>query len=118
MLATSNSVRRLNFSDVAHVYTLYFHVNYPRESVHLAGRVGRIGKIGGATGTGGRVTCILEQRMVKHYLHSIKTTFTSMKSSIHHKPCDFEQPSMLPSSIFLHFCDQIFYIFVIRFSKI
>ena len=66
MLATSNSVRGLDFPDVTHVYTLYLHVNDPREYVHLAGRVGRIGQIGSATGTGGRVTCILEQRMVKH----------------------------------------------------
>ena len=62
MLATSNSVRGLDFPNV----TQYLHVNDPREYFHLAGRVGRIGQIGGATGTGGRVTCILEQRMVKH----------------------------------------------------
>ena len=95
MLATSNSVRGLDFPDVTHVYTLYLHVNDPREYVHLAGRVGRIGQIGSATGTGGRVTCILEQRMVKHYLHSIKTTFTSMKSSIRHEPREEARKSMV-----------------------
>lgn len=59
MLATSNSVRGLDFADLTHVYTLYLPVEDPREYVHLAGRVGRIGQMGSVAGTGGRVTSIL-----------------------------------------------------------
>merc|ERR1712232_1375260 len=59
MLATSNSVRGLDFADLTHVYSLYLPVNDPREYLHMAGRVGRIGHMGSVTGTGGRVTSIL-----------------------------------------------------------
>jgi superfamily II DNA/RNA helicase len=59
MLATSNSVRGLDFADLTHVYTLYLPSDDPREYLHLAGRVGRIGQMGSVAGTGGRVTSIL-----------------------------------------------------------
>ena len=61
MLATSNSVRGLDFEGLTHVYTLYLPVDDPREYVHLAGRVGRIGQVGSGQGFGGRVTSILKE---------------------------------------------------------
>jgi len=61
MLATSNSVRGLDFDGLTHVYTLYLPVDDPREYVHLAGRVGRIGQVGSGAGLGGRVTSILKE---------------------------------------------------------
>eukprot|EP00550_Attheya_septentrionalis_P006500 CAMPEP_0198286092 /NCGR_PEP_ID=MMETSP1449-20131203/5246_1 /TAXON_ID=420275 /ORGANISM="Attheya septentrionalis, Strain CCMP2084" /LENGTH=773 /DNA_ID=CAMNT_0043983723 /DNA_START=295 /DNA_END=2619 /DNA_ORIENTATION=- len=59
MLATSNSVRGLDFPELTHVYTLYLPADDPREYLHLAGRVGRIGQRGSITGGGGRVISIL-----------------------------------------------------------
>ena len=61
MLATSNSVRGLDFEGLTHVYTLYLPADDPREYVHLAGRVGRIGQVGSVSGYGGRVTSILKE---------------------------------------------------------
>lgn len=60
MLATPNSVRGLDFANLTHVYTLHLPVEDPREYLHLAGRVGRIGQMGSVSGTGGRVTSILQ----------------------------------------------------------
>ena len=60
LLATSNSVRGLDFSGLTHVYTLYMPVDV-REYLHLAGRVGRIGQTGSSSGIGGKVTSIIRE---------------------------------------------------------
>ena len=60
LLATSNSVRGLDFSGLTHVYTLYLPIDI-REYLHLAGRVGRIGQYGCSSGKGGKVTSIISE---------------------------------------------------------
>jgi len=84
MLATSNSVRGLDFADLTHVYTLYLPLDDPREYLHMAGRVGRIGHMGSVSGMGGRVTSILrpdEAENMKDLADSLGFTFVNVESS-------------------------------------
>merc|ERR1712232_362459 len=85
MLATSNSVRGLDFADLTHVYSLYLPVNDPREYLHMAGRVGRIGHMGSVAGTGGRVTSILcpaDAEQMTELADSLGFPFVSMTYSV------------------------------------